>query len=87
VLAHSGYDAVTVDVQHGRFGVTEAVRGLQAVSTSDATPLVQWRSNDAADAGGVGPPAAHPARNGGGPEIVRRGGTADRRGHRWGARP
>ncbi len=51
VLAHSGFDAVTIDLQHGMFGVTEAVRCLQAVSTSAAVPLVRCRSLDAADIG------------------------------------
>jgi 4-hydroxy-2-oxoheptanedioate aldolase len=51
VLAHSGFDAVTVDLQHGLFGVTEAVRCLQAISTSAAVPLVRCRSRDAADIG------------------------------------
>ena len=51
VLAHSGYDAVTIDLQHGMFGVTEAIRCLQAVSTSGAIPLVRCRSNDASEIG------------------------------------
>ena len=51
VLSHSGFDAVTVDVQHGMFGVTEAVRCLQAVSTGPAVPLARCRSLDAGDIG------------------------------------
>lgn len=51
VLAHSGFDAVTIDLQHGMCGVTEAIRCLQAVSGSGAVPLVRCRSLDAADIG------------------------------------
>ena len=51
VLAHSGYDAVTVDLQHGMFGLTEAIRCLQAIGGSPAVPLVRCRSNDAAEIG------------------------------------
>jgi 4-hydroxy-2-oxoheptanedioate aldolase len=51
VLGHSGYDAVTVDLQHGMFGVTEAIRCLQAISSTPAAPLVRSRHNDAAEIG------------------------------------
>lgn len=48
VLSHAGFDAVTVDLQHGMFGVDGALRLLQAVSTSPSVPLVRPSSLDAA---------------------------------------
>jgi len=51
VLGHCGYDAVTVDLQHGMFGVEAAIACLQAVSSTPAVPLVRCRSNDAEDIG------------------------------------
>lgn len=45
VLGHCGYDAVTVDLQHGMFDVSQAVRCLQALSSTPATPLVRCRSH------------------------------------------
>lgn len=51
VLGHCGYDAVTVDLQHGMFGVGAAISCLQAVSSTPAIPLVRCRSNDPEDIG------------------------------------
>jgi 4-hydroxy-2-oxoheptanedioate aldolase len=51
VLGHCGYDAITVDLQHGMFGVESAIACLQAISATPATPLVRCRSNDAEDIG------------------------------------
>lgn len=51
VLGHCGYDAITIDLQHGMFGVDAAIACLQAVSATPATPLVRCRSNDAEDIG------------------------------------
>ncbi|MEO6715220.1 MAG: aldolase/citrate lyase family protein [Mycobacteriales bacterium] len=51
VLGHCGYDAVTVDLQHGMFGVESAIACLQAISSTPAAPLVRCRSNDAGDIG------------------------------------
>jgi 4-hydroxy-2-oxoheptanedioate aldolase len=51
VLGHCGYDAVTIDLQHGMFGVDTAVSCLQAVSATPAVPLVRCRSNNAEDIG------------------------------------
>ncbi|WP_050469015.1 HpcH/HpaI aldolase family protein [Herbaspirillum chlorophenolicum] len=45
VVANSGYDAVTVDLQHGLFSVESAVPMLQAISTTDAVPLVRCSEN------------------------------------------
>ena len=41
ILAASGYDAVTVDLQHGMFGVDAAITMLQAISAQAATPMVR----------------------------------------------
>ena len=41
VLGHSGFDAVTVDLQHGPFGFDQAVQLLQAVSATPAVPLAR----------------------------------------------
>jgi 4-hydroxy-2-oxoheptanedioate aldolase len=41
VVAHCGFDSVTVDMQHGLIDFSQAVTMLQAISTTDATPLVR----------------------------------------------
>ena len=41
VLGHSGYDAVTVDLQHGPFSIESALPMLQAISSTPAVPLVR----------------------------------------------
>jgi 4-hydroxy-2-oxoheptanedioate aldolase len=45
VVANTGYDAVTVDLQHGLFSVESAIAMLQAVSTTNAVPLVRCSEN------------------------------------------
>jgi 4-hydroxy-2-oxoheptanedioate aldolase len=50
-LGHCGYDAVTIDLQHGMFGVEAAISCLQAVSATPTVPLVRCRANDAEDIG------------------------------------
>lgn len=47
-LAHVGYDAVTVDAQHGAVSDAELLSVLQAVSTTGAVPLVRVAWNDPA---------------------------------------
>ena len=51
VLSHSGYDAVTVDLQHGMFGLDRAITLLQAVSAGSAVPLARCASKDPAAIG------------------------------------
>jgi 4-hydroxy-2-oxoheptanedioate aldolase len=51
VLSHSGYDAVTVDLQHGMFGLDGAVRLLQAVSAGPAVPMVRCSALNEAEIG------------------------------------
>ena len=40
-VAHQGFDAVTVDCQHGMIGFETAITMLQAISTTPAIPLVR----------------------------------------------
>jgi 4-hydroxy-2-oxoheptanedioate aldolase len=47
-MAHAGFAAVTVDMQHGAVDVGELLSVLQAISTSDATPVVRLPWNDPA---------------------------------------
>jgi 4-hydroxy-2-oxoheptanedioate aldolase len=51
VLSHSGYDTVTIDLQHGMFGLDGAVRLVQAVSAGPAVPMVRASALDAAEIG------------------------------------
>lgn len=59
-LSHSGYDSITVDLQHGMFGVDGAIRLLQAISAGPAVPMARCPSLDPAligkllDAGAYG---------------------------------
>ena len=60
VMANMGWDAVTIDTQHGLIGYEQMVAMLQAVSTTAATPLVRVSWNQpgeimrALDAGAYG---------------------------------
>jgi 4-hydroxy-2-oxoheptanedioate aldolase len=60
LMAGMGWDAVTIDTQHGLIGYSEMVAMLQAVSTTDAVPLVRVSWNQpgelmkALDAGAYG---------------------------------
>ena len=45
-FAHLGFDTVTVDLQHGAIDYMAAFSMLQAISTSDATPLVRVPWNE-----------------------------------------
>ncbi len=45
-LAHQGFDAVTVDLQHGAIDYAQAFQMLQAISTSSATPFVRVPWNE-----------------------------------------
>lgn len=46
VIAHTGVDSVTVDMQHGMIGFTDLVHIFQAISTSPAVPLVRVPSSE-----------------------------------------
>ncbi len=60
LMAHQGYDSITVDMQHGLIDVATMVAMLQALSTTDVVPLVRvpWREPGvimkALDAGAYG---------------------------------
>jgi len=44
IMAHQGFDSVTLDLQHGIVHYDTAISMLQAISTTDATPMarVPW---------------------------------------------
>jgi len=46
VMAHSGFDSVTIDLQHGVVDYQAAVTMLQAISTTNATPMVRVPWNE-----------------------------------------
>ncbi|MDP1630436.1 MAG: aldolase/citrate lyase family protein [Caulobacter sp.] len=60
VMASLGWDALTIDMQHGMIGQSDMLAMLQAISTTDLTPLVRLAANDPAligqalDAGAMG---------------------------------
>lgn len=60
ILAHQGWDSITVDTQHGALGYADMLAMLTAVATTPTTPLVRVGWNDptqvmrAADAGAMG---------------------------------
>ncbi len=41
IMVHQGFDSVTIDMQHGLMGFETAVSMLQAISTTEATPVVR----------------------------------------------
>jgi 4-hydroxy-2-oxoheptanedioate aldolase len=48
VMAHQGFDSLTVDMQHGVVDYQVAVTMLQAISTTSAIPLARVPWNDPA---------------------------------------
>lgn len=46
ILAHVGFDALTIDMQHGLADFATAVSMLQAISTTNAVPLVRVPWNE-----------------------------------------
>ena len=46
VMCHQGFDAMTIDLQHGPVDYKDAVPMLQAISTTDCAPLVRVPWND-----------------------------------------
>ncbi len=60
VMAHQGFDSITIDMQHGLIDYQVAVNMLQAISTTSVTPLARVPWNDPArlmkmlDAGAYG---------------------------------
>jgi 4-hydroxy-2-oxoheptanedioate aldolase len=48
VLSHAGFDAITVDLQHGMFGLGTAVRLIQAIGAGPADSFARCSSHDPA---------------------------------------
>ncbi len=46
VMAHAGYDSLTVDLQHGPPDIGSAVSMFQAISTTDVVPFARANWND-----------------------------------------
>jgi len=46
VMAHAGWDSITVDLQHGFATVESTLTQFQAISTTDVVPLVRASWND-----------------------------------------
>jgi 4-hydroxy-2-oxoheptanedioate aldolase len=46
VMASLGWDALTIDMQHGIIGHTDMIAMLQAISTTSLTPMVRLAAND-----------------------------------------
>lgn len=51
ILSHAGFDAVTIDAQHGMFGRDAIMPMLQAVSAGSASPFVRSPSQDPREIG------------------------------------
>ncbi len=49
LLGHAGFDAVTVDLQHGPYGFDTAVHLLQAISSTPAMPMARSAGNTLAE--------------------------------------
>jgi 4-hydroxy-2-oxoheptanedioate aldolase len=49
IVAHQGWDSVTIDLQHAPADYKDALAMLTAVSTTDCVPLVRVPSNDPGD--------------------------------------
>ena len=46
VMAHEGWDSLTVDMQHGLIDYTNALPMIQTISATDVTPLVRVNWNE-----------------------------------------
>lgn len=46
VMAHAGWDSLTIDLQHGMHGIETAIQMLQAISTTDTVPLARVNWNE-----------------------------------------
>ncbi|HEY2034601.1 MAG TPA: aldolase/citrate lyase family protein [Rhizomicrobium sp.] len=49
IIAHQGWDSVTIDLQHAPADYKDAVAMLTAVSTTDCVPIVRVASNHSGD--------------------------------------
>ena len=50
VMAHMGWDSLTVDMQHGMMGMETAIQMLQVISTTDTVPMARVNWNTPGDA-------------------------------------
>jgi 4-hydroxy-2-oxoheptanedioate aldolase len=46
IMANQGWDSVTIDMQHGLIDYSSAINMLQAISTTDTTPLARVNWNE-----------------------------------------
>lgn len=46
VMAHAGWDSLTIDMQHGMADLGNTIQMLQAISTTDTVPLVRVNWNE-----------------------------------------
>jgi 4-hydroxy-2-oxoheptanedioate aldolase len=46
VMASQGWDSLTIDMQHGMMGLETAIQMLQAISTTNVTPMVRVNWNE-----------------------------------------
>lgn len=46
LMANAGWDAVTVDMQHGLHSIETAIQMMQAISTTDTVPLARCNWNE-----------------------------------------
>ena len=46
VMAHQGWDSLTIDMQHGVIDYPNALQMLQAISTTDVIPLARVNWNE-----------------------------------------
>ena len=46
VMSHQGWDSLTIDMQHGVIDYPNALQMLQAISTTDVTPLARVNWNE-----------------------------------------
>jgi 4-hydroxy-2-oxoheptanedioate aldolase len=51
IIAHQGWDSLTIDMQHGQVDYAAMCAMLTAISTTDAVPLVRIPSYDFGDIG------------------------------------
>lgn len=51
LMAREGWDCICLDMQHGAIDYTDALPMLQAISTTDATPMIRLEGNDPARIG------------------------------------
>lgn len=51
VLSHSGYDSITIDLQHGMFDLDTAIKLLRAASGGAAVPLARSTGNNSSEIG------------------------------------